>query len=270
MHIRSREWEDKDVTNPAWNSIADTAPTLEGLKKLSFERQILVLLARLHVMYPQMASTGGLIWENLRMPAYALALGFEDPREAARVTDYMMGRPWTELIHRGYLVQNGSNSYRISEEGEVALASLNGPLLSRGALEAITLLHPDLAEAERDFREGRFTDAVRDAFRIFENRLNTMRDASSDPSVHGKSGAKLAHALVKSAAYKFPYPGLSPNDTTRQEAYREALRNLYAGALGLIRNAYDHEAYNLPQLDECSALELLYFASYLLRLLDLS
>jgi hypothetical protein len=89
------------VTNPAWKSIADAAPTLEALKKLSFERQILVLLARLHVMYPQMANTGGLIWENLRMPAYALALGYDDAREGTRVMEYMMGRPWTELINRG-------------------------------------------------------------------------------------------------------------------------------------------------------------------------
>jgi hypothetical protein len=265
----SQECENRLVTNPAWKSIADAAPTLDDLKKLSFERQILLLLARLQVMYSQMASTGGLIWDNLRMPAYALALGY-DPGEAGRVTEYLLGRPWNELISRGHLVQNGSNSYRISEEGELALASLNGPLLSRAALEAVTLLSPDLAEAERDFREGRFTDAVRDAFRIFENRLNTMRDSSADPTVHGRSGAKLAHALVKSSYYKFPFPGLGSHDPTRQEAYREALRNLYAGALGLVRNAYDHEAHNLPELDERAALELLFFASYLLRLLDLS
>jgi hypothetical protein len=203
------------VTNPAWKSIADAAPTLEALKKLSFERQILVLLARLHVMYPQMANTGGLIWENLRMPAYALALGYDDAREGTRVMEYMMGRPWTELINRGYLVQNGSNSYRISEEGEAALASLNGPLLSRASLEAVTLLHPGLAEADRDFREGRFTDAVRDAFRIFENRLNTMRDASTDSSLHGKSGKELVYPFVQSSSFQFPFPALSTTDPKR-------------------------------------------------------
>ena len=39
------------MTNPVWKSIADAAPTLEDLKKLSFERQILLLLARLNVLY---------------------------------------------------------------------------------------------------------------------------------------------------------------------------------------------------------------------------
>ena len=34
------------MTNPIWKSIADAAPTLEDLKKLSLERQIVLLLAR--------------------------------------------------------------------------------------------------------------------------------------------------------------------------------------------------------------------------------
>jgi hypothetical protein len=255
--------------NSAWKSIAAAAPTFEDLKKLSFERQILLLLDRLQALYPQMAGSGGLIWENLRMKEYGLALGYE-PGDVMRVIDYLMGRPWNELINRGYLVQHGSNSYRISEEGVEALSGLNGPLISRAALNALDLLHPELKPAARHYREGNFKDAGRDAFRLYENRLNAMRDSSSDASVHGKSGTTLAHALVKSADYKFPFPGLAPTDPTARGAYKEALRGLYAGALGFIRNAYDHESHNLPDLDERSALELLFFASYLLRMLDLS
>jgi hypothetical protein len=257
------------MTNPAWKSIADAAPTLEDLKKLSLERQIMVLLARLDVLYPQMAGAGGLIRDNLKIKEYGLALGY-DPGEVRGVIDYLMGRPWTELIHRGYLVEDGRNAYRIAEEGKAALNSTTIPLISHTALDAVKLLHPDLADAERDYREGRFADAVRDAFRIFENRLNSMRDVSSDPTVHGKSGAKLAHALVKSSGFHFPFPGLAPTDPTALEGYKEALRNLFSGALGFIRNAFDHEAHNLPALEERSALELLFFASYLLHLLDLS
>ena len=257
------------MTNPIWKSIADAAPTLEDLKKLSLERQIVLLLARLNVLYPQMAGTGGLHRENLKLDGYDLTVGYE-PREKRGVTEYLLGRPWMELIHRGYLLESSQDFYRISEDGIAVLTNTAVTLISRSALEAVTLLHPDLAEAERDFREGRFEDAVRDAFRIYENRLNAMRDASSDATVHGKSGAKLAHALVKSAAFHFPFPGLAPTDPSALEGYKEALRNLFSGALGFIRNAYDHEAHNLPALEERSALELLFFASYLLRLLDLS
>jgi hypothetical protein len=255
--------------NPVWKSIAAAAPTLGDLKQLSFERQILLFLDRLQAMYPQMAGTGGLIWGNLRIEQYGLALGYE-PSEAPHVIEYLLGRPWNELIHRGYLVQNGSNSYRISEEGVEALTGLNGPLISRAAINALDLLHPELKPAARDFREGHFKDAVRDAFRVYENRLNAMRDSSTDASVHGKSGASLAHALVKSTGYKFPFPNLAPTDPSALGAYKEALRSLYAGTLGFIRNAYDHESHNLPDLDERAALELLFFASYLLRMLNLS
>jgi hypothetical protein len=48
----------------------------------------------------------------------------------------------------------------------------------------------------------------------------------------------------------------------------ESLRNIPSGALGFVRNAYHHEPYNLLQLDERSTLKLLFFASYLLRLID--
>lgn len=257
------------MTNPAWKSIADAAPTLNNLKTLSFERQVTLLLARLNVLYPQMANTGGLHRENLKLDGYDLAIGF-DLSEKTAVAEYLLGRPWIELIHRGYLLETSPNFYRISDDGVAALNNTTLRLISRAALEAVMLLHPDLADAQRDFREGRFEDAVRDAFRIYENRLNIMRDASSDTTLHGKSGAKLAHALVKSTTFRFPFPSIAPTDPSALEGYKEALRNLYSGALGFIRNAYNHEAHNLPPLEERSALELLFFASFLLRLLDLS
>ena len=50
---------------------------------LAFERQILLLLARLNVLYPQMAGTGGLHWGNLKLDGYDLAIGYE-PNEKER------------------------------------------------------------------------------------------------------------------------------------------------------------------------------------------
>jgi hypothetical protein len=255
------------VTNPPFKSIADAVPTLSDLKKLSLERQIMLLLAQLNHVYSYTASAGGLNRGNLKNTPNDIARGFA--REEYRpVVDYLLGRPWAELIHRGYLVEDGTDFYRLSEEGKAALSNTTFPLISRSALEAATLLHADLAEAERDFCEGRFEDAVRDAFRIYENRLNAIRDASTDPSLHGKSGTPFPHALVKSATFRFPFPGLAPTDPRGLEAYKESLRNILSGALGFVRNAYHHEPYNLPPLDERSALELLFFASYLLRLID--
>lgn len=257
------------MSNPVWKSIADAAPTLADLKKLSLECQIMLLLARLNVMYPREASAGGLHKGNLKLSSNDLAIGY-GPEEQQAVVEHILGLPWTELINRGYLVEGGPGFYRVSEEGTNALGNTHFPPISRAALGAVTLLHPELAEAERDFREGRFKDAVRDAFRIYENSLNAIRDASSDLALHGKSGTALPHALVKSSGFKFPFPGLSPTSATAREAYKESLRNMLSGAIGFVRNAYDHEPYNLPELDERSALELLFFASYLLRLIDSS
>jgi len=255
------------MTNPAWKCISDAAPTLADLKKLSLERQAMLLLGRLSVVYSREASAGGLNKGNLKLSLNDLAIGY-GPAEQLAVVEHLLGLPWTELSNRGYLVEGGPGFYRISEEGANALSHANPPLMSRAALGAVTLLHPELAEAERDFREGRFKDAVRDAFHIYENSLNAIRDASSDLTLHGKSGTALPHALVKSSAFKFPFPGLSPTSPAAFEAYKESLRNMLSGAIGFVRNAYDHEPYNLPELDERSALELLFFASYLLRLID--
>jgi hypothetical protein len=266
LSVERQQVENSHMTNPACKSIADSAPSLADLKKLPFDRQVMLLLARLDVM-PK--SGGDLNRQNLKLTPGDLAIGYS-PQEQLAVVDYLLGRPWVELINRGYLVEGGKDFYHVSEEGKAALSNTRCPPVSRAALEAVTLIHHDLAEAERDFREGKFKDAVRDAFRIFENRLNAIRDASRDPALHGKSGTALPHAFVKSSIFKFPFPKLSPTSSTALEAYKESLRNLLSGAIGFVRNAYDHEPYNLPDLDERSALELLFFASYLLRLIDLS
>lgn len=42
------------------------------------------------------------------------------------------------------------------------------------------------------------------------------------------------------------------------------------GAVSWIRNAYTHEKHNLPKITATEALELLFVASYLMRMLDLA
>ena len=142
------------MTNPAWKSIADSAPTLADLKRLPLERQIVLLLARLNAMSSWTASVGGFNRSNLKLPSSDLAIGYS-PQEQGPVIEYPLGWPWTELINRGYLVERDTGFYQISEEGTAALSSTSPLLVSRAALEAVALLHPDLAEAQLDFREGK-------------------------------------------------------------------------------------------------------------------
>jgi len=53
-------------------------------------------------------------------------------------------------------------------------------------------------------------------------------------------------------------------------AYEQGLTGLMSGALGWIRNPFTHEKHNLPDLAPTEALELLFVASYLMRMLELS
>jgi len=61
------------------------------------------------------------------------------------------------------------------------------------------------------------TGAVRDAFCLDafcldDNRLNALRNASTDATAHRKrkSGSKFAYALIKSAGFQLPFPRLAP------------------------------------------------------------
>jgi hypothetical protein len=72
------------------------------------------------VLYPQMANTGGLHRENLKLDGYDLAIGY-DPGEKRAVAEYLLGRPWMELVQRDYLLETSPNFYRISEDGVAAL-----------------------------------------------------------------------------------------------------------------------------------------------------
>jgi hypothetical protein len=75
----------------------------------------------------------------------------------------------------------------------------------------------------------------------------------------------LIHPLFRAKKLKLPYPRLNK---TRKAAYQTGLTNIFIGALGWIRNAYAHEKYQLPDLTPEEALELLFVASYLLRMLN--
>ena len=105
------------------------------------------------------------------------------------------------------------------------------------------------------------------AFKIFENRLNEVRDNSKNASVAGASGGTLVRDLYRFGILHFPFPGIAP---VWQVGAEDGLKNLLSGALGFIRNPYDHAPHTLPELDEKSCLELLFFASFLLRMIDQS
>lgn len=145
------------------------------------------------------------------LDGYDLAIGYE-PNAKKGVVEYLLGRPWMELIQRGYLVQVNPDFYRISEDGTAALNSTAMLLISRSALEAVKLLHPDLAEAERDFREGRFEDAIPLQIALIEVTEVATANKSLTLTASFRSGGSSA-----------PIQAFDPEFANLAALYREAL-----------------------------------------------
>jgi hypothetical protein len=169
---------------------------------------------------------------------------------------------------RSWIVDvSGGGCYSISPEGMAVVQNQHFVVLSRNALGAVELLHSDLAGVKRQFREGDFKPAVAAASLVFENRLNRLRDTSGNANVANSSGPTLVRDLYRFKILKFPFPTLP---AAWQQGAEDGLKNVFSGALGLVRNPYVHTPESLPDLDEKSCLELLFFISFLLRMIDLS
>jgi hypothetical protein len=248
--------------------ISDYAPTLADLQKLSPERQSQLFLARLAVLHKWNPNNCPINKNNLRLRAgHGLTQGYTE-EEALAVCDLLLAKPWNELVMRSWIVDvSGGGCYSISPEGIAVLENQHFVALSRDALGGIELLHPDLEGVKRQFREGDFKPAVAAACLVFENRLNRIRDTSGNASVANSSGPALVRDLYRFKILKFPFPTLP---VAWQPGAEDGLKSVLSGALGLVRNPFVHTPESLPDPDEKSCLELLFFLSFLLRMIDLS
>jgi Protein of unknown function (Hypoth_ymh) len=248
--------------------ISDYAPTLAALQKLSLQRQSQLFLARLAVLYKWNPNNCPINKNNLRLrPGHGLTQGYTD-EEALGVCDLLLAKPWNELVMRSWIVDvSGGGCYSISPEGMAVVQNQHFVVLSRDAVGAVELLHEDLEGVKRQFREGDFKPAVAAAALLLENRLNRIRDTSGDANVASSAGTKLVRDLYRFKILKFPFPTLP---VAWQPGAEDGLKSVVSGALELVRNPYVHMPDSLPDLDEKSCLELLFFISFLMRMIDLS
>ena len=248
--------------------ISDYAPTFADLLKLSPARQSQLFLARLAVLYKWNPNNCPINKNNLRLRAgFGLTQGYTE-EEAPVVCDLLLAKPWNELVMRSWIVDvSGGGCYSISPEGMAVAQNQHFVVLSRDALGAVELLHEGLEGVKRQFREGDFKPAVAAAALVFENRLNRIRDTSGNASLSNSSGLTLVRDLYRFKILKFPFPTLP---VAWQPGAEDGLKNVLSGALGFVRNPYVHTPESLPELDEKSCLELLFFISFLLRTIDLS
>lgn len=246
-------------------TIAEVAPSLDSLKKLPPEKQAMLLLRRLATAYGSSSNSFGKM--NFELPGYAsdLISGYS-PLEAHRVKDYLLGAPWTYLATHGYIRDNGHGFFSVTEEGFQAAHNADQTTVSIEIRSALQLLHRDFRDYEHYFQENRLKEAVAAAFERYENRLNELRDRSRKPAVRGTAGRDILPKLFQAKILKIPYRKLGlPN---KRSAYESALMGLMSGGIGWIRNAYTHEKHRVPELTPDEALELLFVASYLLRMVE--
>jgi hypothetical protein len=248
--------------------MAEEAPTLQDLKVLSVSKQAQLLLRRLATQYPRSDMSFGKMNLELGVHAADLASGYPG-NEVMAVKNLLLGAPWKRLESDGFIRDNGQNFFHVTMEGYEAAKQAEAFFVNRDVIDALKLLHPDFRGYTHYFLENKLQQAVAAAFERYENRLNEIRDGSKDSKVMAVSGYPLVYKLFTTGILKEPYPNLGSNPSAK-DAYQQGLAGIMSGGVSWFRNARTHEKHNLPSPSPEETLELLFVASYLMRMLDLS
>jgi Protein of unknown function (Hypoth_ymh) len=140
---------------------------------------------------------------------------------------------------------------------------------TQAIISSLGLLHPEFRNYAHYFHEDKLKEAIAAAFERYENRLNEIRDKSRKPAVRSASGHDLVYKLFADKILRRPYPKLG-GTPTKKNAYEQGLTGILSGGVSWIRNAYTHEKHKLPTPTPSEVLELLFVASYFMRMIDLS
>jgi Protein of unknown function (Hypoth_ymh) len=248
--------------------MAAEAPTLRDLKALSISKQAQLLLRRLATQYPRSDMSVGKMNLDMYVHAKDLASGYSDS-EVTAVKDLLLAAPWKRLESDGFIRDNGHNFFHVTAEGYEAAKKCEAFFVNRDVIEALKLLHPEFQDYAHYFHEDKLPEAIAAAFERYENRLNEIRDRSKNAQVMATAGHALVYKLFEMEVLKEPYPALGSNSTTKA-AYEKGLTGVMSGGVTWLRNARTHEKHNLPAPTATEALELLFVASYLMRMLDLA
>jgi hypothetical protein len=259
-----------DVPTTTWKlpSITAAAATLSELRSLPVPKQTQLLLRRLATQYGDSRVSFGKMNFALLPHATDLAQGFP-PHEIMAVKELLLGAPWKRLELDGFIQDDGRGFFHVTPEGYEAAQNADTEFIQSEIIAAILLLHPDFQNYGHYFREEKLKEAVAAAFEHYENRLNQIRDTCGNSAVKGAAGPGLIYKLFSEKVLHQPYPQLG-NTASSKAAYEQGFTGILSGSLSWIRNAYTHEKHNIPDITPQEALELLFVASYLMRMLDLA
>lgn len=182
------------------------------------------------------------------------------PQNRRSEADLVFCEAWNWLTVQGVLISdqgtNGNNGWMRLGRRATELLSHNGFVsYARAVAFPKSLLHPSIAEAVwLDIARGDLETAVFKAFRAIEI---AVREAGHF------SDTDIGTDLMRKA---FSATNGPLADQKQPVAEREALANLFAGAIGSYKNPHSHRTVTIS--DPSEAQEIVLLASHLLRIVD--
>lgn len=166
---------------------------------------------------------------------------------------------WSWLEAQGFLIWsdevNGRNGFRVLSRRGLTIQTSEFPGFAAARAIPPSVIHESIrADVWSDFVRGRYANAVFHAARQVEI---AVRNAS------GAGAEAVGVALMRQA---FHHENGALTDLTVPVAEREARAHLFAGFYGAYRNPAAHHDINIDDPEE--ALELIFVASHLLRIVD--
>jgi uncharacterized protein (TIGR02391 family) len=176
-----------------------------------------------------------------------------------QAVDHAIREAWHELVRTGFLIPRDNNGWHFIPEGK---RNRRGPGAPSRIGPLPFLVDARLTKAAALFEQGHYDDAVKEAFQFVEIAVRDEIGARND----------VITVTLMREAFKVGSKDPSRSDAngpltdpTAPEGEQHGLRDLFSGAMGVIRNPVSHRRL---QLTPAESMERLALANLLLRFLD--